>query len=163
MGSVYFYHLTRKPLPQTLAILLDKSLAAGWRVQVRTPNAERLSQLDTDLWMWPEDAFLPHATSGDDQAQQCPIVLSSGDDPLSGGASGDFSCLMALDGATVTAQEVQQAQRVCILFDGHNAEAVQTARVQWKTLTDADCAAQYWSEDSGAWQKKAEKKPASGE
>ncbi|MCW8843703.1 MAG: DNA polymerase III subunit chi, partial [Rhodobacteraceae bacterium] len=30
-------------------------------------------------------------------------------------------------------------------------------RGQWKSLTDAGCAAQYWSEESGRWEKKAEK------
>jgi DNA polymerase-3 subunit chi len=33
---------------------------------------------------------------------------------------------------------------------------VQAARVQWKALTGAGCAAQYWSEESGNWEKKAE-------
>lgn len=146
-------------MPQTLANLLDKALGAGWRVQVRAPNSERLSQIDTDLWLWPEDGFLPHAPAGDDAATHSPVVLAPDTEPFIGGAHGDFACLMALDGAEVTAQEVQVADRVCILFDGHSPDAVQRARVQWKTLTDANCAAQYWSEESGSWQKKAEKTP----
>ena len=30
------------------------------------------------------------------------------------------------------------------------------ARGQWKALTGAGCAAEYWSEESGRWEKKAE-------
>jgi len=31
-----------------------------------------------------------------------------------------------------------------------------TARAQWRSLTGAGIAAEYWSEESGRWQKKAE-------
>jgi DNA polymerase-3 subunit chi len=47
-------------------------------------------------------------------------------------------------------------ERVCILFDGNDDAAVQVARGQWKALTGAGCAAQYWSEAGGRWEKKAE-------
>jgi DNA polymerase-3 subunit chi len=63
---------------------------------------------------------------------------------------------MAIDGADVSAEEVQSLQRVCILFDGNDDAAVQVARGQWKALTGAGCAAQYWSEAGGRWEKKAE-------
>jgi DNA polymerase-3 subunit chi len=46
--------------------------------------------------------------------------------------------------------------RVCILFDGNDDAALDTARGQWKALTRAGCSAQYWSEESGRWEKKAE-------
>ena len=65
-------------------------------------------------------------------------------------------CLMTVDGADVDADEVGALQRVCILFDGNAPDAVQVARGQWKALTDAGCSAQYWSEESGRWEKKAE-------
>ena len=63
---------------------------------------------------------------------------------------------MSVDGAIIEAQEVNDSQRVCILFDGLNETAMQQARGQWKTLTEAGCAAQYWSEESGRWQKMAD-------
>ena len=63
---------------------------------------------------------------------------------------------MAVDGADVTPHEVQRLDRVCILFDGTDVAALQTARGQWKVLTGAGCAAHYWSEASGKCEKKAE-------
>ena len=61
------------------------------------------------------------------------------------------------DGADVAPEEVQRLERVCILFDGNATASLDAARVQWKALTDAGCSAQYWSEASGRWEKKAEK------
>ena len=43
-----------------------------------------------------------------------------------------------------------------VLFDGRDPMAVEHARGQWRSLTRAGCAAQYWSQESGAWEKKAE-------
>jgi DNA polymerase-3 subunit chi len=43
-----------------------------------------------------------------------------------------------------------------VIFDGHDGAAVQVARDQWKALTQAGCAAQYWAQDSGQWAMKAE-------
>jgi len=58
--------------------------------------------------------------------------------------------------AGIAPEEISGLERAWILFDGHDDAAVQTARAQWKTLAEAGCAAQYWSEESGRWEKKAE-------
>ena len=47
-------------------------------------------------------------------------------------------------------------ERACILFDGNDPAALDLARGQWKGLSEAGCEAQYWSEESGRWQMKAQ-------
>jgi len=71
-------------------------------------------------------------------------------------AANGATCIMSIDGASVTAEEVTALDRVCVLFDGDDPDALATARAQWKTLKDAGASAQYWSEESGRWEKKAE-------
>ncbi|NCQ24877.1 MAG: DNA polymerase III subunit chi [Rhodobacteraceae bacterium CG17_big_fil_post_rev_8_21_14_2_50_63_15] len=151
MGAVYFYHLTRQPLEETLPALLGKALENGWRVAVRGRDATHLARLDEQLWMGPEDGFLPHGLAGGRQDGDQPVLLTTGTERPNGAL-----CVMAVDGADVSAEEVQALERVCILFDGRDEAALQAARSQWKALTAAGCAAQYWSEESGRWQKKAE-------
>lgn len=151
MGAAFFYHLTRRPLEQTLPVLLGKAREAGWRIAVRGPDAGRLDWLDEKLWQGPDDGFLPHGVAGGAHDADQPILLTTG------AAANDPACLMTVDGAEVTPEEVQALERVCILFDGHDPEALGRARSQWKALTDAGCSAQYWSEESGRWEKKAEK------
>ncbi|MDG1472431.1 MAG: DNA polymerase III subunit chi [Ascidiaceihabitans sp.] len=151
MGAAYFYHLTRNPVDVTLAMLLGKARGAGWRVAVRGTDHGRMAWLDEKLWMGADDAFLPHGLAGGPQDADQPILLTtSGDDP--NGAQ----CVMSIDGATVSAEEIAKLDRVCVLFDGNDDEALNAARGQWKALKDAGAAAQYWSEESGRWAKKAE-------
>ncbi len=149
MGAVYFYHLTRTPLETTLPTLLSKARAAGWKVAVRGTDSERLEWLDEKLWLG--DGFLPHGIAGGDFDTEQPVLLTTSEV-----AANDPSCVMAVDGANVTADEVTALERVCVLFDGNDPSAVEAAREQWRALTDAGCAAQYWSQESGSWAKKAE-------
>ncbi len=150
MGAAYFYHLTRNPVDVTLPMLLGKAQQAGWRVAVRGTDADRLQWLDERLWLGPEDGFLPHGMAGGPHDAHQPILLTLDH------AANDAACLMSVDGAVVAPDELQRLERVCILFDGNDDQAVQAARGQWKSLTEAGCAAQYWSEESGRWEKKAE-------
>ena len=151
MGAAYFYHLTRKPLDETLPALLQKARQAGWRIVVRGTDVGYLEWLDEKLWLGPAEGFLPHGVAGGAHDALQPILLTATPD-----MPNTPQCLMSVSGADVAADEVQALDRVCILFDGYDAEAVQRARVQWKTLTGAGCKAQYWSEESGRWEKKAE-------
>jgi len=153
MGAAFFYHLTRQPLDQTLAVLLDKARGAGWRIAVRGTDLGRMEWLDEKLWQGPDEGFLAHGLAGGSHDALQPILLTAERGP----APNDPACLMTLDGAEVAPEEVTALERVCILFDGHDPEAVQRARVQWKALTGAGCSAQYWSEESGRWEKKAER------
>ncbi len=155
MGAAFFYHLTQNPLEDTLPLLLEKATGAGWKIAVRGVEAARMDWLDQRLWQGAEDSFLPHGQAGGEHDGLQPILLTI-DASLANGAS----CIMSVDGAQISAEEVQAADRVCILFDGHDPEALSHARAQWKALTDAGCAAQYWSEESGRWEKKAEKAAA---
>ncbi|RVT84085.1 DNA polymerase III subunit chi [Rhodobacteraceae bacterium CCMM004] len=152
MGAAYFYHLTRRPLEAVLPQLIDRARGAGWRVAIRGRNPRRMEWLDEKLWLEPEDGFLPHGLSGGPHDARQPVLLTLDEGPPGNGAA----CLMAVDGAEVAADEVQELERVCILFDGGDGGALERARDQWRTLTAAGCAAQYWSEESGRWEKKAE-------
>ena len=151
MGDALFYHLTRSPLEVALPMLVSKSLQAGWHVVVRAREAGRLDWLDQKLWLGPEEAFLPHGIAGGAHDAAQPILLTTGRDVPNGA-----QCLMAVDGAEVEAADCAALARVCVLFDGNDEGAVDHARGQWKALTGAGVSAQYWSEESGRWAKKAE-------
>ncbi|GGO62453.1 DNA polymerase III, chi subunit [Roseovarius pacificus] len=151
MGAAYFYHLTRRPLEATLPMLVGKALQAGWRVAVRGVDPGRMDWLDQKLWQGPEEGFLPHGLAGGPHDADQPVLLTTAPDMPNAAA-----CLMTVDGAGVEPDEVQRLERVCIVFDGNDPDAVQAARGQWKALTGAGCSAQYWSEESGRWEKKAE-------
>lgn len=151
MGEVYFYHLIETPLEEALPMILSRARDRGWRIEVRGRDQSRMEALDLALWQGPDDSFLPHGLAGGPQDDDQPILLTTK-------ATAGFDCLMTVDGAELSAAEVETSTRTCVIFDGADADALDAARGQWKTLTGAGCSAQYWAQDSGRWTKKAESK-----
>ncbi len=151
MGAVMFYHLTQRPLADTLRMLVEKSLQKGWRVAVRGTDRAALEALDAALWLGPEDSFLPHGLEGGAHDARQPVLLGTAAAPANAA-----QCLMAVHSADVSPQEATTMERVCILFDGADDAQLAHARVQWKALTAAGARAQYWSDEQGRWEMKSE-------
>lgn len=156
MGEAYFYHLTKLSLETALPQLLAASLKRGWRVAVRGTSNDQLSRLDNALWDNDPTGFLPHGMAGGDHDALQPILLTT-----STARPNNATCVISIDGAEITAEEIKSLDRACILFDGIDITALDHARTQWRTLTDAGVGAQYWSDETGGWTQKAAK-PAAG-
>ncbi|MEC8132384.1 MAG: DNA polymerase III subunit chi, partial [Pseudomonadota bacterium] len=84
MTEVLFYHLERQTLEQVLPRLVQASLGRDWRVVVKAGSPERIQALNTHLWTWADDVFLPHAAVGDARftefAADQPVWLTHEDD-----------------------------------------------------------------------------------
>jgi DNA polymerase III subunit chi len=151
MGTVMFFHLMQSAPADTLAINAPRALSQGWRVMVRGTDPAALERLDGQLWLkGGDDSFLPHGLEGGPQDADQPVLLGLGA-PVNGAV-----VLALVDGAGATDAEIAAMERVWVLFDGNDPERLQAARGQWKAMTTAGHAAQYWSEESGRWEKKAE-------
>ena len=150
MGEVLFYHLTASTLEQTLPDLLERSLARDWRVVVRARSEAQINALDEKLWTYRTDSFLPHGNKASGQVAEQPIFLTIGKD-----TPNDADILMLVDGARVDCSEVERFQRTCLIFNGHEPEALQAAREDWKSVTNAGLQAKYWAQENGKWLQKA--------
>ena len=151
MSEIYFYHMTRTPLEATLPLLLTKSLQAGWKVLVRGRDAAQLKWLDEKLWLGDEAGFLAHGLAGGDHDAEQPVLLTT----IPGNPHA-ANAIISVDGAALDADEIAGLKRAMILFDGNDPDAVAQARIQWKTLTGAGLKAQYWAQEGGAWEMKAQ-------
>jgi len=147
--EVLFYHLERKPLEAVLPQLLEMTVQRGWRAVLQASSEERLEALDTHLWTYSEESFLPHGTRKDGHAAEQPVYLTIGDDNPNAA-----TVRFLVDGAV--ASEPTAYTRVVYLFDGRDPDAVQQARGEWKRVKTAGCTVTYWQQtESGRWEKKA--------
>lgn len=138
--------------------LLPRAVGAGWRVELRGQDGARAKALDAALWRGPKDGFLAHGLAGGAHDALQPVLLTSAglSDDAAQIIAQTIECVMAVDGAQITAEEAARLERSCILFDGHDAAAVEAARNQWRYLTGKKVSAQYWAQEGGRWEKKAE-------
>lgn len=147
--EVYFYQLDRQPLERVLPVLLERTLARGWRALVKAGSEERVAALDLALWTYTEDSFLPHGTSRSGHVAEQPVFLTSSDD-CPNGAGVRF----VVDGAR--ADNFKNFIRTVFVFDGRDEEALSISREHWKAAKAAACAVTYWQQDQdGRWVRKA--------
>jgi DNA polymerase III subunit chi len=150
MGTVMFFQLMRSTPADTLAVNLPRALDRGWRVMVRGTDPAELDRLDEALWLkGGDDGFLPHGRDGGPHDADQPVILGLGA-PANGA-----KVLALVDGAGADDAEIAAMERVWILFDGNDTARRDAAREQWKATVAAGHAAEYWSEETGRWVKKA--------
>jgi DNA polymerase-3 subunit chi len=149
MTEVLFYHLTQRPLEDVLPGLVERCLGRDWRVVIQTSSPERCKALDSLLWTYRQDAFLPHGTAADGYADQQPVYLTDkGDNP------NDATVRFLVDRADPP--DLSAYMRAVFLFDGHDADALAEARRQWTAAKAAGHDITYWQQnDQGGWERKA--------
>ena len=144
--EVNFYHLTRSSLEDTLPRLLTKTLQAGERAVVLLGSPERVDALNTHLWVYDPDGFLPHGAARDGEADRQPVWLTHLDENPNGAAF-----LFVADRAR--SEKVGDYKRC---FEGRDETAVDDARERWKAYKTAGHAVAYWQQtETGGWEKKA--------
>lgn len=149
MAEILFYHLTKRTLEQVLPGLLEKCLERGWRVVVQAGSRERVEALDAHLWTFRDESFLPHGMLRDGTEFMQPVWLTEGDDNPNAA-----NIRFMVDGAVPP--DLSAYERGIYIFDGHDNDAVEQARIRWKAEKAAGHQITYWQQNPrGGWEKKA--------
>ena len=147
MTDIAFYHLQKLPLERTLPKLLEKTLEAGKRALVVAGSTDRVEALNALLWTYDQNAWLPHGSTRDGNAEDQPIWITDGDDNPNGA-----TFLFLTDGCT---GPVADFERCFDMFDGNDASLVAAARERWKTFKADGHTLAYWQQtETGGWAKK---------
>ncbi len=137
-----FYHLAQSPLERVLPSICEKVLAGGERLLI-VADADLLAQLDSLLWTYAPEAFLPHGRSDAAAPEQQPVLLSSEIDARNGAPNIALADGEWRDGALAFA-------RIFYFFDNARLD---TARSAWRALKSrAEAEPRYWKQDErGKW------------
>jgi len=149
MTEVLFYHLQNQAAESVLPPLLERSLARGWKVVVQTASEERADAIDTHLWTYSDDSFLPHGTWRDRDAAEQPIVIAvTADNP--NGARIRF-----LIDCDALPEDSAAYERLVLVFNGEDDDALRAARGVWTAAKSNGFDVTYWQPDEqGRWQRK---------
>ena len=147
MTEILFYHLETQPLERVLPQLVEKSLERGWRAVIETSSRERGEAIDTLLWTYRDDSFVPHGIAGEPTDPQQPVLIAMG--PENANAA---NVRFYVDRAVPPAGGGYQ--RIVFMFSGHDPDAVTEARAAWKALQDGNELTYWQQESSGRWVKR---------
>src|SRR3954471_557912 len=150
MTETLFYHLERRSLEDILPGLVEKSLQRGWRAAIRTDSSERSDALDTLLWTYDDQSFLPHAQAGDGDPAGQPVLIS-----VEEGNPNSAQIIFYVGGSgPADWNSLSGLARVVMLFDGLDEAALAGARAAWKDAKAAGHDVTYWKETpSGKFEK----------
>jgi DNA polymerase-3 subunit chi len=151
LAEVGFYHLTRTALEPALGQLLTKVLDSGKRAVVIASSKERVEALTKGLWTFRPDSFLPHGSAKDGHAEDQPIYLTEKSE-----APNQASILVLVDSAE--ADPIPDGiERILIMFDGRDQEALAQARKAWRDHQAKGDKLIYWQQtERGGWTKARE-------
>jgi len=154
MTETLFYHLEHRGLDDALPGLIERTLERGWRAVIKTESAERADTIDTLLWTYNEQTFLPHAQRGDGKPERQPVLITVED-----GIPNSANILFLVGGAEPPSWDGKDANaltRIVLMFDGRDPEMLARARAAWKKAKDAGHDVTYWKEGAGGkWEKQA--------
>lgn len=149
MTEVWFYHLQGHRLETVLPNLIERSLERGWRVVVQAASEERVEALDAHLWTYRDDSFLPHGTWRETEAEAQPVLLTVHDHNPNAA-----QVRFLIEGAAIP-DAAADYQRLVLIFDGDDEEAVAAARQRWTAAKEAGHDIAYWQPDEqGRWARK---------
>ncbi len=149
MSRVDFYHLQKQTLEAVLPKLLEKAYALKKPIKIKVGNELRVEFLNSLLWTYNDESFLPHGSKKDGFGEDQPIWLSAGDDNPN-----KATLLFLTDGARYQ-EDLSSFERVFNIFDGNNEQDLQQARMFWKELKNKGCELHYWQQDAnGSWSEK---------
>ena len=149
MTEVLFYHLEHQPLERVLPSLVERTLARGWRAVVQAGSEERVEALDTLLWTFAEDSFLPHGTKRDGNAAVQPVYLTTED------ANPNRATVRFLvDGAGCTSTKATTASSTC--STATTRPPLRARASNGRPPKQAGCEVTYWQQSAeGRWEKRA--------
>lgn len=151
MTQVDFYHLQKQSLEEALPKLLEKAYSTGKHIKIKIGTEERVEFINSLLWTFEDQSFLPHGSKKDGFAEEQPVWLSSTDDNPNGAAF-----LFLVDGALVGLDKATEYERIFNMFDGNVQVAVEQARAFWKDCKAANFELRYWQQDeAGKWKQAA--------
>lgn len=149
MTEVLFYHLQDTALEGVLPPLIEKSLERGWRVVVQAGSEERLAALDSHLWTYRDDSFLPHGSWRDEDAPEQPVILA-----LEGGNPNAAHVRFLIDNVPLP-EDSAAYDRLVMIFDGNDDVAIAAARAAWTDSKARGFEVTYWQADEhGRWRKR---------
>ena len=150
MTEFLFYHLQAQPVEKVLPVLLERSIERGWRVVVQCASEERVDALDSHLWTFRDDSFLPHGTFREATAPEQPVLITTKDHNPNAA-----TVRFLIDRAPVP-EDAERYERVVLWCDGDDDEAVAEARERWREAKGRGFAVTYWqADDNGRWQRRA--------
>lgn len=149
MTEIRFYHLRKQTPLQALVSLVERAMQKKEPILIHAQNKQDMDAINTHLWTYQPESFLPHDTEDNPNAETQLVLISSSNDNKNKATM----MFQMHDGEMNPPASVTLC---CKIFDGGNETQLTAARAEWKRLKDLGHTLTYWQQDEqGKWEQKA--------
>lgn len=147
MPQVDFYHLTHSPVERVIPRIAERVLGEGGRLLIVADDDALADRLDSHLWNYRPESFLPHGRAGKAGETEQPVLISA-------------TCV-AVNGARNIALADEAWREEALNFDRaflfFSDDRIAEARAAWRALAARDgLERRYWKQDDeGKWGREA--------
>ncbi|MGC6530063.1 MAG: DNA polymerase III subunit chi [Candidatus Puniceispirillaceae bacterium] len=149
-NHIDFYQFAGDAVSELVAQLSEKSVEVGKKIIIHAPE-EGAQAISRALWVLHDASFLAHGIDDEDGAEFASVWITT--KPDQNQIDADFA--LCVSGCSLP--DMGAFERVFIVFNGKDEDALQTARSQWKAYSAAhEGKCRYFAKsDEGSWVQKA--------
>jgi len=145
MTSVNFYELTTSPVHRVISQLVLKAYEQEVRGVVFTATEEEQEELNKTIWIFKQDAFIPHGTGKDGKPENQFFYLSTMEENPN-----NATIAFIADGRIATLPY----EKIADVFDGTQPESSQQVDIRKRKYESMGFQVSHYRETpKGGWQK----------
>ena len=146
LEKAYFYNSAQRNVMVDISLLIEKLFKERKRILVRCKDQETVEVVNDFLWLYKEEAFIPHSIDKKDQTMYYPILITTDIEE-----EYKHDVLLALSGVLVEEKDWKKFTNAYYFFDDQEYNEKENARLMWKSFSALNVVCKYWINKANRW------------
>jgi DNA polymerase IIIc chi subunit len=146
LEKVYFYNSSQRDIIADISWLTEKLYKERNRIVVYCKDQETVELINTFLWSYKEDVFIPHSVEKNEQSIIDPVLITTEVDQ-----NHNYNVLLAINGVLINEKDWLNFSTVYYFFDNKENKEKENARLMWKSFSALDITCKYWVNKENKW------------
>ena len=146
LEKVYFYNSSQRDIIADISWLTEKLYKERNRIVVYCKDQETVELINTFLWRYKEDMFIPHSVEKNEQSIIDPVLITTEVDQ-----NHKHNVLLAINGVLINEKDWLNFSTVYYFFDNKENKEKENARLMWKSFSTLDISCKYWVNKENKW------------
>ena len=146
LEKAYFYNSSHRNVVADISWLIERLFNEKNRILVCCKDQETVEVIDTFLWAYKEDGFIPHSIATKEKSSIYPILITTDIHE-----DYEHDVLLALSGVLINKKDWRKFAATYYFFNDQENKEKENAREMWKSFSALNIVCKYWVNKSNKW------------
>ena len=146
LEKAYFYNSSHRNVVADISRLIEKLFKEKNRILVCCEDQEAVEAIDTFLWAYREDGFIPHSIVTKEKLPDYPVLITTDIHE-----DYEHDVLLALNGVLIKEKDWRKFSKAYYFFDDQENKEKENAREMWKSFSALNIVCNYWVNKANKW------------